>query len=188
MRRDGSLSYRMRNVFIQPDSYHNLSMMNERPLWEDADWSEIKRRVINRPIALNSLPCARREKIGTSQLVALYLSDLSQYTKLHLSFFFPLSLLALFDILFSFLFSLFRIMCRGQNISRALATCFMARLTNSMSLNASCCAMLSRRRRQKLSDAIIHECPAIGRDVRLGCLGCYFGSRVLRKCYASESL
>lgn len=35
MRRDGSLSYCMRNVFIQLDSYHNLPMMNERPLCED---------------------------------------------------------------------------------------------------------------------------------------------------------
>lgn len=41
--------------------------------------------------------------------------------------------------------------------------------------------MLSRRRQQKLSAAIIHECPAIGRDVRLRRLGCYFSSRVLRK-------
>lgn len=47
--------------------------------------------------------------------------------------------------------------------------------------------MLSRRRRQKLSAVIIHECPAIGRDVRLGRLDCYFGSRVLRKYCASES-
>lgn len=89
MRRDGSLSYRMRNVFIQPDSYHNLPMMNERPLCEDAERSEIKRRVINRPVALNGLPCARRGKIGTSQLVALHPFDLSQYTKLRLSLFFP---------------------------------------------------------------------------------------------------
>lgn len=62
MRRDGSLSYRMRNVFIQLDSYHNLPMMNERPLCEDAERSEIKRRVINRPVALNGLPCAPAEK------------------------------------------------------------------------------------------------------------------------------
>lgn len=74
-------------------------------------------------------------------------------------------------------FFLFRITCRG----RGLQPCFTARLTNSMSLNASlCCAMLSRRRQEKLSAAIIHECPAISRDVRL--VGCYFGSRVLRKC------
>lgn len=59
MRRDESLSYRMRNVFIQLDSYHNLPMMNERPLCEDAERNEIKRRVINRPVALNGLPCAR---------------------------------------------------------------------------------------------------------------------------------
>lgn len=53
-RADGS--YRMRNVFIQPDSYHNLPVMNERPLCEeDAERSEIKRRVINRPVALNGL-------------------------------------------------------------------------------------------------------------------------------------
>jgi len=89
MRRDGFLNYHVRNVFIQPDSYHNLPMMNERPLCEDAERSEIKRRVINRPVALNGLPCARREKIETSQLVAPYLSDLSQYTKLRLSLFFP---------------------------------------------------------------------------------------------------
>lgn len=52
---DGSLSYRMRNVFIQPDSYHNLPVMNERPLCESAERSKIKRRVINRPVALNDL-------------------------------------------------------------------------------------------------------------------------------------
>ncbi|KAL0128765.1 hypothetical protein PUN28_003869 [Cardiocondyla obscurior] len=136
MRRNGSLSYRMRNVFIQPDPYHNLMMMNERPLCEDAERSEIKRRVINRPVALNGLPCARRGKIGTSQLVALHLSDLV---------------------------SLNASPCMRDAIastSRKIKRCDYSRMSRDR-----------RRERQRL----------VG-------LGCYFGSRVLRKRCAPEIL
>jgi hypothetical protein len=117
MRRDGSLSYRMRNVFIQPDSYHNLPMMNERPLCEDAERSEIKRRVINRPVALNGLPCVllaapwknRNESISRT----LPVRSVTIYKTPSFSLFFSL------DALLSSLSlpSLFRITCRGRDIS-----------------------------------------------------------------------
>lgn len=124
MRRDGSLSYRMRNVFIQPDSYHNLPMMNERPLCEDAERSEIKRRVINRPVALNGLPCTvlarswknRNESISRT----LPVRYVTIYKTPSFSLSFPVPFFSL-DALLSFLSlslpSLSRITCRGRDIS-----------------------------------------------------------------------
>lgn len=114
---DGSLSYRMRNVFIQADSYHNLQVMNERPLCGDAERNEIKRRVINRPAALNNLRVHAGKNRNESISRTLYLSNLSQYTKLRLSLSFPFLSPLLVSPSFPFSLSLFKITCRGRDIS-----------------------------------------------------------------------
>lgn len=139
---DGSLSYRMRNVFIQPDSYHNLPVMNERPLCEDAERSEIKRRVINRPVALNDLRVHSGKNRNESISRTLPVQSVTIYKT---------SSFSLFFLLFStshphLLLSPYRYpgsRAAGE-ISLNSSHVLRARLTNSVSLNVSpYCAMLS---------------------------------------------
>lgn len=172
---DGSLSYRMRNVFIQPDSYHNLPVMNERPLCEDAERSEIKRRVINRPVALNDLRVHAGKNRNESISRTLPVQSVTIYKTPSFSFFFlPFSTSHI--LLSPYRYSGSR---AAGEISLNSSHVLRARLTNSVSLNVSLRNVIAPRRRQKLSAAIIYKC--------LAKLAGYFGSRVLRKCVARPS-
>lgn len=140
----GSLSYRMRNVFIQADFYHNLPVMNERPLCRDAEQSEIKPRVINRPAGrIKRLACIhagknRNESISRTlpvQSVTIY------KTPCFSLFFLPFSTSRPHLLLSPYRYSWSR---AAGEISLNSSHVLRAWLTNSVSLNvAPSWAMLS---------------------------------------------
>lgn len=76
---------------VKRPSYHNLGMMDEQSLYRDTEWNEIKRTVINSVkgkgrgrMKKKTKKKKRKREIGTTQLFALYLFNLSRYTKLFL--------------------------------------------------------------------------------------------------------
>lgn len=134
----------MRNVFIQPDSYHNLPVMNERPLCGDVERSEIKRRVINRPVALNDLRVLAGKNRNESISRTLPVQSVTIYKTPSYSlslFFLPFSTSRPPLLLSPHRYSGSR---AAGEISVNSSHVLRARLTNSVSLNVSpYCAILS---------------------------------------------